>query len=929
MIFFSTSRRWPILLAALLLVGLAIGLCVWKLVFSSSPAPPPLTWTICGVGESECEACRCFSRCLFATSLGFQLPTTQQDLICSVLCACSVPPRRRGCGDGVRQNKSLEALGVRFSSFEECDDGNDQNQDGCSATCQLESYMKTDALDLVPPQLGLSLCGNSHTLASCESACLLSSSCQCISYGGGWCHLFSNCSSLLPAASLSARPGLADPWQEMEFACGEGKYVASQQSADVRGTIILVGVANLQDEDIRLLAAAFQNRSLAPVAYSFQLISFSQGSVSTQDAFPARRKEAFELRASIPVVFLRFKVTVSTSFGLTIRSAVINFVNAGEEGLAGYLKLHGMRSLLNAIWPPSNPLPAVFPSPASYSGSSTLLLKQPWRCFPGGNRFAPSSTADLCCANVSQVCHPPALCYVSSADAFLCIPKREPRAPTDLGSTAMDQQVKLVWRSPVDTGGLVISGYAVEQAEFAIGDSSYRWVTRSTESNATSILVSNLNNFISYYFRVAAINQLGSSSTIRTSLPIKPTVTVPDRPQAGRAKAGHLRAWLAWDPPSKDGGSPILSYLLYITNVTSPLGSWALLQPGPSLQVGVLPPGGADDYPITATTSRRRSPPPLRSSSSQTLRFLVTGDQNQRPLLTGIQYAFALVAQNAQGGSQPSSYVLVTPGFEPPAAVADLSALCHGAGAAGSCQSGQAGDTEVSIGWRPPSEDGGQAIVSYSVELSINMSFSLVELHLLVPANETSRSIGSLVNGIGYFVRVRAINGVGEGPAAIMGPLVPTACIPFGTQCTSCSQPFLQVWGQCSLPACFQQGNSTKDTRLLDCSTAGCKLQVQHDGTWGYVGPSDFSQRSAEVACRSLGLRARPVVCGGAACGSVVEEKLGSEARVWLEGVQCTGSEVSVVDCPASQMLDYTGALTKWRGLTSSTVVGLCCWPEL
>eukprot|EP00960_Hanusia_phi_P054335 762624-Hanusia_phi.AAC.5 len=924
----STGRRWLLLLLAFLVVGLGVGLAVWKLAFSPAPLPPPaLTWTICGRGESECEACRCFSRCLFASSLGFQLPITDEDLICSALCACSVPPLRRGCGDGIRRNMTLQALGVRFSAQEECDDGNNKNQDGCSATCQLENYMKTDALNSVPPQLGVSLCGNSHSLAACEEACLLSSSCQCVSYGGGWCHLFSNCSSIVPVASLSSRPALADPWEEMEFACGEGKYVPSQLSVDVRGTILLVGVATLQEGEANVLEDAFQNRSLVPAAYSFQLISSSPGSLSTRDALPARRAGSSALRADIPVVAVRFKVTVSVSSGLALRAALVSFVNAGEQGLAGALKLRGLRSLLNAIWPPSDPLPSVFPSPLYYSGSSTLLLKQPWRCYPGGNRFDPSSSADLCCGNVSQVCHPPASCYVSTADDFLCIPKREPRAPTGLVGSAMDQQVMLGWKSPGDTGGLAIDGYGVEVSEFTIGASSYRWVTRSTGSNATSLLVAGLSNFISYHFRVAAINQLGSSSTVRTVLPIQPTVTVPNRPRAGRAKAGHLRAWLAWDPPTSDGGAPILRFLLYITNETQPPRAWSLLQPGPSLQLGLLPPGGASDYPISATASIRRSTP--RADASQTLRFLVTGDQNQRPLLTGVQYAFALVAQNAQGSSQQSDTLLVTPGFEPPALVSDLSALCHGGGAAGSCQSGQAGDQEVSIGWRPPSEDGGQAVRSYLVEVSSNASFSLLDAQQLVPANETSRSVLGLVNGVSYYVRVRAVNEVGEGAAAAIGPLVPTACIPLGTECTSCSQPFLQVWGKCSFPACFQLGNSTKDTRLLDCSPAGCKLEVQHEGAWGYVGASDFSELSADIACRSLGLRARPVVCGGGTCGSVVDVQLLSPARVWLEGVQCTGEETSIVDCPASQRLDSTGTLTKWGGISSSSVVGLCCWSKL
>jgi hypothetical protein len=112
-------------------------------------------------------------------------------------------------------------------------------------------------------------------------------------------------------------------------------------------------------------------------------------------------------------------------------------------------------------------------------------------------------------------------------------------------------------------------------------------------------------------------------------------------------------------------------------------------------------------------------------------------------------------------------------------------------------------------------------------------------------------------------------------------------------------------------------------------------------GQWGTVSYRSFTQSSADVACRSVGLRARPGACGLAtsACGGVnyPPAVLGTGV-IWLEGVDCNGQEITLHDCPAA-MRERTDSITGVYGLTKWALpqadvtheidVGLCCWPNL
>jgi deleted-in-malignant-brain-tumors protein 1 len=76
--------------------------------------------------------------------------------------------------------------------------------------------------------------------------------------------------------------------------------------------------------------------------------------------------------------------------------------------------------------------------------------------------------------------------------------------------------------------------------------------------------------------------------------------------------------------------------------------------------------------------------------------------------------------------------------------------------------------------------------------------------------------------------------------------------------------------------------------RLIGSQFEG-RLEVFHEGVWGTVCNDAFDDTDAKVVCKSLGY---------GNVGRTLHKQFGEgTGRIWLDGVQCTGSEVSIVDC--------------------------------
>ena len=84
-----------------------------------------------------------------------------------------------------------------------------------------------------------------------------------------------------------------------------------------------------------------------------------------------------------------------------------------------------------------------------------------------------------------------------------------PGMPTDLAATANGQsRIDLSWTAPVSTGGSAITGYKIEVSP---DDSSWSDRVADTQSTATTYAHMGLNPATTRYYRVSAINAVGTS----------------------------------------------------------------------------------------------------------------------------------------------------------------------------------------------------------------------------------------------------------------------------------------------------------------------------------------------------------------------------------------------------------------------------------
>ncbi len=209
-----------------------------------------------------------------------------------------------------------------------------------------------------------------------------------------------------------------------------------------------------------------------------------------------------------------------------------------------------------------------------------------------------------------------------------------------------------------------------------------------------------------------------------------PTVTLtvpvegaPTAPRSLTAQPGNQVASLTWSAPAKDGGSAILRYEVRHRESGGDYGAWATV------------PGEAG-----ATST------------------VVRGLEN------GKSYEFQVRARNAiaAGEAATASATLVE---SAPAAPTGLNAT--------------GGDEQIQLSWNAPSA-GGLQILRYEYRYrSSGGSWSDWEAN-----STTSVTIGNLTNGDRYDFEVRAVNSVGDGPAAATSgtpgtpPSAPTALTP-------------------------------------------------------------------------------------------------------------------------------------------------------
>ena len=209
-------------------------------------------------------------------------------------------------------------------------------------------------------------------------------------------------------------------------------------------------------------------------------------------------------------------------------------------------------------------------------------------------------------------------CYFSSSTSFQF--PAPPDAPQDVvASDITKQRAVITWQPPASNGGEEITGYIVERSTNGTG----RWVRQNkTPLRDMSFTADDLTEGTEYRFRVTALNRRGESSPSNPCTPFTAmnpydVPGAPDAPQVSDVTDNSMK--VTWQPPTHDGGSPVISYYL--------------------------------EHKIS--TELRWSP----ATSDQ----LTSTEYAVRKLKTGTEYQFRVVAVNKAGAgkwSAPSSDVI-------------------------------------------------------------------------------------------------------------------------------------------------------------------------------------------------------------------------------------------------------------------------------
>lgn len=153
-----------------------------------------------------------------------------------------------------------------------------------------------------------------------------------------------------------------------------------------------------------------------------------------------------------------------------------------------------------------------------YATSFTITLA-------GTPTLATSDTLTITSANVVDRAG-----NAATGNAVFTVPAFAPGAPTGVGGTAGNAQVSLSWTAPSGIGGAAITGYQVQVSTSSGGtyaDAAGTCAPATTNaSTAVSCTATGLSNNTPYFFKVAAINSLGTGNYSVASSGLTPSAPI-------------------------------------------------------------------------------------------------------------------------------------------------------------------------------------------------------------------------------------------------------------------------------------------------------------------------------------------------------------------------------------------------------------------
>ncbi|KAF1540886.1 Immunoglobulin-like and fibronectin type III domain-containing protein 1, partial [Eudyptula minor] len=276
-------------------------------------------------------------------------------------------------------------------------------------------------------------------------------------------------------------------------------------------------------------------------------------------------------------------------------------------------------------------------------------------------------------------------------------------------STAND--ITIEWKPPKDDGGKPLQCYIVERQQVGKND----WVTLGeTLRSCTTFTTNKVEQDMSYYFRVRAVNAEGTSDALESDevkAVSKASPGAPDPPEIVSVSRDTIT--ISWKAPRKTGSSRIVGYMVQKRKK----GTMAWL--------------------------------PVNSVPIADKKLKMTN------LKKGLHYEFRVAAVNAAGigdASEPSQPVFARDSMESPGQVQDLKVS-------------SSDSTSVTLTWKRPEAKDGSDVKGYDVEMRSSNNLNWAKCNTL-PIEVTTYTVKGLQAKEMYFLRVRALNDSGPGEAA-------------------------------------------------------------------------------------------------------------------------------------------------------------------
>ena len=382
-----------------------------------------------------------------------------------------------------------------------------------------------------------------------------------------------------------------------------------------------------------------------------------------------------------------------------------------------------------------------------------------------------------------------------------------PSAPTNLDAARGNGSAVLTFTVPSSEGGTPITGY-----EYTT-DGGTTWLPLTTTSaggGTRTGTVTDLDNGTEYTFEVRAVNEVGNGPA-SDSTQVTPA-TFPGAPQDLSAQGQDSSAVLTFSAPASDGGSMITGYEYTLDGGTS----WHALTTtgtgpyqatitgltngtGYTVQVRAVNDVGnspaSDDTaftPVTVPSAPRNLTAtgqdsavaltfqaPVSDGGNEILGYQYTTDDGATwhpltatptgpdtftatvsGLTNGTSYTFNVRAVSEIGRSAPSGPATATP-VAPPGAPQNVTAASANQAAV--------------LTFSAPASNGGSPITGYQYTLDAGTTWVPLTTSGTGPFTAT---ITGLTNGTAYSAEVRAVNGVGSGPAAAAVSVTPAATAP-------------------------------------------------------------------------------------------------------------------------------------------------------